>query len=84
MVSLIITEYPYNKIPNMVIEGQLVHQSMAIARYFARQVGLAGQDATEQLQCDIMVDTLTDYRLRESYQHKEVFSLNFNSRFLFH
>ncbi|KAF4523294.1 hypothetical protein B566_EDAN009417 [Ephemera danica] len=58
------SKYPYNKIPNMMIEGQLVHQSMAIARYFARQVGLAGQDAKEQLECDIMVDTLADYRLQ--------------------
>jgi hypothetical protein len=57
--------FPYNKIPNVEIDGKLVHQSMAIARYFAKQVGLAGNSMQEELLIDMAVDTLADYRHRK-------------------
>jgi hypothetical protein len=47
------------------IDGKLVHQSMAIARYFAKQVGLAGDSLQEELLIDMAVDTLADYRHRK-------------------
>ncbi|CAB3360499.1 Hypothetical predicted protein [Cloeon dipterum] len=56
------SRFPYNKIPNLEMNGKVVHQSMAIARYFAKQVGLAGADLKEELLIDMAVDTLADYR----------------------
>jgi hypothetical protein len=47
------------------IDGKLVHQSMAIARYFAKQMGLAGDSLQEELLIDMAVDTLADYRHRK-------------------
>jgi prostaglandin-H2 D-isomerase / glutathione transferase len=72
--------FPYNKIPNVEIDGKLVHQSMAIARYFAKQVGLAGTSLQEELLVDMAVDTLADYRHRKRW-HKFWFFL---SRVFFH
>jgi len=40
---------------------------MAICRYFAKQVGLAGDNTKEELLIDMAVDTLTDYRLRKNF-----------------
>ena len=38
------------------------NQSVAISRYLGRQAGLAGNDAWEDLQIDIIVDTIGDFR----------------------
>lgn len=59
--------FPYNKIPNVEIDGKLVHQSTAIARYFAKQVGLTGSSLQEELLIDMAVDTLADYRHRKHW-----------------
>jgi hypothetical protein len=50
------------------IDGKMVHQSMAIARYFAKQVGLTGSSLQEELLIDMAVDTLADYRHRKRMQ----------------
>lgn len=56
---------PLGQMPVLDIDGQRVHQSVAIGRYFAKKVGLAGADDWEQLLVDIAVDTINDLRASE-------------------
>ena len=54
-------------LPVLEIDGKLVGQSNAIARHLAMKYGLAGKDEWESLQCDVLVDTLTDLKHGETY-----------------
>ena len=54
---------PMGQMPVLEVDGKRVHQSLAMARYLAKQVGLVGNDAWEDLQIDIIVDTVNDFRL---------------------
>lgn len=49
-------------LPVLEIDGKAVAQSNAVARYLARQYGLAGRNEWEALQCDVLVDTLGDLK----------------------
>ena len=52
---------PFGQIPVLEIVGvRMLAQSNAIARYLARQHGLAGQDDWEQSQADMFVDNVHD------------------------
>lgn len=51
------------QMPVLEVDGKRVHQSMAITRYLAKQVGLNGKDAWEDLEIDTAVDTINDLRL---------------------
>lgn len=53
---------PFGMLPVLEIEGKVVSQSNAVARYLARQYGLTGKDEWEALQCDVLVDTLGDLK----------------------
>lgn len=53
---------PFGKVPILEIDGKKVTQSRAICRYLGREAGLAGKDAWEDLQIDIIVDTVDDVR----------------------
>lgn len=53
---------PFGMLPVLEIDGQMVAQSNAVARYLARQNGLSGKDEWESLQCDVLVDTLGDLK----------------------
>lgn len=56
------TAMPMGQMPVLDIDGVRVHQSLAIARYIAKKVQLAGSNAWEDLQIDIVVDTINDFR----------------------
>nr|AVC68803.1 glutathione S-transferase 6 [Subpsaltria yangi] len=53
---------PYGKLPVLDIDGKKASQSVALARYLGKQAGLGGKDAWEDLQIDIIVDTIGDFR----------------------
>ncbi|KAF6208357.1 hypothetical protein GE061_016811 [Apolygus lucorum] len=53
---------PFGKAPFLEIDGKMVHQSTAITRYLGKEAGLAGSNNWEDLQIDIAVDTLHDFR----------------------
>lgn len=53
--------------PVLEVDGQRVYQSMSIARYLAKRVGLAGSNDWENLQIDSVVDTLNDLRSSEYF-----------------
>lgn len=51
---------PMGQMPVLEVDGRRVYQSMAIIRYVAKKVGLAGADDWESLQIDIMADNIND------------------------
>lgn len=53
---------PLGQMPVLEVDGQRVHQSVAISRYLAKRVGLAGANDWENLQIDSAVDTVNDLR----------------------
>ncbi|KAJ8948970.1 hypothetical protein NQ318_022994 [Aromia moschata] len=55
-------ETPFGMLPILEIDGRPVAQSIAVARYLAREFGLAGKDEWESLQCDVLIDTLGDLK----------------------
>lgn len=54
---------PMGQMPVLEVDGRRVHQSLAMCRYVAKQVGVAGSDAFEDLQIDAIVDTINEFRL---------------------
>lgn len=54
---------PMGQMPVLEVDGRRVHQSLAMCRYVAKQVGVAGNDAFEDLQIDALVDTINEFRL---------------------
>lgn len=53
---------PMGQMPVLEVDGQRVHQSVSIARYLAKRVGLAGDNDWENLLIDTAVDTVNDFR----------------------
>ena len=51
---------PFGQLPILNWEGVEVCQSMACARFIAREVGLAGNSSLEQAQADEVVDVIQD------------------------
>jgi len=53
---------PFGQLPILEYEGTTISQSMAIARFLAREYGLAGQNALEEAKIDETVDAITDFQ----------------------
>lgn len=56
---------PMGQMPVLEVDGHRVHQSISMARYVARRVGLGGTNDWENLIIDTAVDTVNDFRLSE-------------------
>lgn len=55
------TAIPFGQLPALVTsDGTTIIQSIAIARYLAREYNLAGKNNVEMAQADMYVDCLTD------------------------
>ena len=57
-------EMPLGQIPVLEVDGVKIPQSMAIARFLAKQFGLAGKDHLEQAKVDAVVDTSVDLAMK--------------------
>ncbi|KAJ3663483.1 hypothetical protein Zmor_007741 [Zophobas morio] len=53
---------PFGQFPLLEHNGKQINQSIAIARYLANLVKLAGNDDWENLEIDSIVDTISDIR----------------------
>ena len=51
---------PYGSLPLLEWDGTCIAQSMAVARFIARQVGLAGRNDLESAQIDEIIDAIND------------------------
>ena len=52
---------PLGQVPSLEVDGVTICQSMTIARYLARRVGLAGDTDLEAAQADEAVDAVSDW-----------------------
>lgn len=53
---------PFGKVPVLEVDGKGAAQSVALARYLGKEAGLGGQDTWEDLQIDMIVDYIGDFR----------------------
>merc|ERR1712088_900086 len=51
---------PWNQLPMLEYDGRKIDQSVAMARFVARENGLAGKNNFEAAQADMLVDCLSD------------------------
>lgn len=56
---------PFGQMPILEFDGKKLHQSIAICRYLANEVGLAGSNNFENYEIDSAVDTFNDLRASE-------------------
>lgn len=54
---------PGGKLPVLMVDDKVLRQSMAIARYVAREAGLVPQDNLEAAFCDSLVETVSEILL---------------------
>lgn len=54
---------PLGQLPILEINGEKIHQSISIARYIGKTIGLAGKNDYENLKIDAAADTVNDLRL---------------------
>uniref|UniRef100_A0A8C5PBM5 glutathione transferase n=1 Tax=Leptobrachium leishanense TaxID=445787 RepID=A0A8C5PBM5_9ANUR len=52
---------PYGQLPVLEIDGVTYHQSLAIARYLAKQAGLIGKTDLENARIDAIIDSIDDF-----------------------
>lgn len=57
-----IAEVPWGKIPILEVDGKVVAQAQAVTRYLARQAGLCGEGAWEDLKIDEIVAVIDELR----------------------
>ncbi|CAH1407838.1 unnamed protein product [Nezara viridula] len=69
---------PFGKMPFLEIDGKVYYQSVPILRYLAPQAGLAGKNAEEDLEIDMiagaygdLISEVTRYRRMENLIEKE-------------
>lgn len=53
---------PLEQMPVLEVDGVVLHQHIPIMRYLASITGLAGKEDWENLQIDIAVATVNDFR----------------------
>jgi len=51
---------PYKQVPILMVDDKPLPQSIAMARYVAKEVGLYPEDNLQAAYCDAVVDTLSD------------------------
>ena len=59
-------ETPFGVVPTLQHNGKVAGQSIAIARYLAKKVKLAGNNDWEDLEIDATVDTLHDIKISKT------------------
>ncbi len=52
--------YPWGQVPCLEYQGQRYFQSMAICRFLARELGIAGNNNSEAARVDEVVDAIQD------------------------
>ncbi|XP_053464505.1 hematopoietic prostaglandin D synthase [Nycticebus coucang] len=62
---------PFHKIPILEVDGLILHQSLAIARYLTKNTDLAGKTDVEQCHVDAIADTLDDFMSRFPWAEKK-------------
>ena len=53
---------PYGQLPVLEYQGATLCQSITVARFLAKEYGLAGRDSLENAKIDEVVDAVTDFQ----------------------
>ncbi|XP_070545483.1 S-crystallin 4-like [Ptychodera flava] len=53
-------KYPFGQMPVLEVDGEVISESKAIARYLANDFGLAGKSNLDKAKVDMVVDALQD------------------------
>lgn len=64
--SILTLETPMGQVPVLEIDGIQINQSISMARYVSKLVGLAGNNDWENLLIDIAVDNVVELRLSKT------------------
>jgi glutathione S-transferase len=68
------------QLPTLEVDGKVLNQSLAIARYLAKVVKLTGENALEDYEIDSAVDSINDFRQSELNEdgrsYKKLFGLS--------
>ncbi|KAK7027291.1 hypothetical protein SK128_005166 [Halocaridina rubra] len=62
------SEMPHGKVPVLMIDEEPLVQSLAIARFAAKEAGLVPEDNLEAAMCDALVDTVNEM-MKELYDN---------------
>lgn len=57
---------PMGQIPVLEIDGNQLHQSVAICHYLGKKFDLVGNDDSENYEIDSIVDTINDFKQSKS------------------
>ena len=58
--NIFIVDQRFGQLPRLDIDGETLYQSLAINRFLARKYGLAGRNAMEEANVDMIVDCIND------------------------
>lgn len=61
---------PMGQMPVLEVNGKRVHQSISMAEFLGKTVGLGGNDPWEDLQIESVVNTINDFRLSMKFRFK--------------
>ena len=61
------TDMPLGQMPVLEYDGTQISQSLTIARFLAKEFGLAGKNNLEQAQADMIIDAGSDLANSEFY-----------------
>ena len=58
---------PINVVPVLEYDGEVISQSKTIARFLAKEFGIAGKTNVQQAKADMIVDCVTDIEIGTIY-----------------
>lgn len=61
---------PLRQMPLLEVDDNRLYHHLAILRYLAKKVGLSGESDWENLQIDIVVETINELRLSAYHFHE--------------
>lgn len=67
IMAFLYLETPFGKLPILEIDGKVLHQSAAICRYLGEEFGLGGSSKWENLQINMIADTIQDIKNSKLY-----------------
>lgn len=70
------SDTPFGQVPVLEIDGVMYPESLAIARYVANEVNLAGNNKLENLKIDSMVYTIGDFLDSKYMMVEKVYQCN--------
>ena len=65
-------EMPLGVMPVLEYDGEVLSQSKTIARFLAKEFGIAGKTNMEQAKADLIVDCVTDIEIGKDFLNSQL------------